>query len=139
VSSEQGAQTPESSDPTPAEPGRNDAKLMRGCGLGCGGVLLAFLVLVVAYSCGAGGSDDWEPTETEARLICEDWVRAKLKAPDTAKFNDGESSGAGVAWTISGTVDAENSFGANLRAPWTCDVRWDESTERWRGSATLVE
>jgi hypothetical protein len=131
----------------PAKPEQGDdaasadtAKNAKGCGLGCGGALFALLVLVIAFSCSGGSEDEWEPTSAEARVVCEDWVRAKLKSPASADFGSVNASGAGNGpYTVTGTVDAENSFGASLRTAWTCDVRWDASTERWRGSAVLIE
>lgn len=129
--------TPES-DEEPEE-GRNDAKFVKGCGLGCGGLVLVFILLIVAFSCGASDEgDDWEPTAWEARQICEGWVENQLKAPSTAEFTDGTEVATDVnAWTVTGTVDAQNSFGAMLRSTWSCDIRWDASTERWRGNATV--
>lgn len=111
----------------------------KGCFLGCGGLLLVFVLFVIATSCGGGSS--WEPTATEARTICEGWVKDKLKAPSTARFaNDGTTHPSGAdAWTMSGTVDAQNSFGATIRTAWTCDVRFDSATERWRGTANLLQ
>lgn len=115
----------------------------RGCLFGCLGLIAAFL-LFVFVSCGismsGAGDDDWEPTSGEAAQICEDWVSEKLKAPSTAKFSGERQSSTGAdSWTITGAVDAQNGFGAMIRSAWTCDVRWDASTDRWRGSAVLLE
>lgn len=85
-----------------------------------------------------GGASDWEPTTREARGICEDWVRDKLKAPATAHFQDGAESGAAGRYTIAGTVDAENSFGADVRTSWSCTINYSDSDEKWHGSATLL-
>lgn len=57
---------------------------------------------------------------------CESYITAALKAPSSAKFgsivdSSVVSEGAG-AWAVSGYVDAQNSFGANLRSRYTCRV-----------------
>ncbi|GAA1913099.1 hypothetical protein J2S63_003223 [Marmoricola bigeumensis] len=80
-----------------------------------------------------GGSGDSYGAES----ACKDWVEDQLKSPSTADFGDVEVSGSGP-WTVTGYVDAENGFGANIRADWTCDVRLD-SDDYYRGSATLLE
>ncbi|GAA1726878.1 hypothetical protein GCM10009809_23240 [Isoptericola hypogeus] len=78
------------------------------------------------------------PTMTEARLICEGRVEDQLEAPATAEFTDGTASGTPSGYTITGSVDAENSFGALVRSEWTCSIRYDESSEEWRGGASLA-
>lgn len=102
--------------------------------------LIAAPILLVAYCAVAGGShstaDDPEVQRSGAESACEGWVKDQLKAPSTAKFTDTTSTGVGP-WTVTGSVDAENSFGAALRRRWTCTIRLDGDT--YRGSATLVE
>ncbi len=97
------------------------------------GVVLA--IGFVANTC--SGGDSGGGGEYGAESTCEDWVKDQLKAPATADFNDTSVSGSGP-WTVTGTVDAENGFGANLRVAWTCDIRLD-SDDYYRGSATLLE
>jgi hypothetical protein len=63
----------------------------------------------------------YQPTEFDLRWYAEKAVRASLKAPSTAKF---PSEGRRVMeqskgeYLVTGTVDAENSFGAKLRSNW---------------------
>ena len=73
-----------------------------------------------------------------ARSACQDWVKDQLKAPSTADFanESGYTSDTGP-WTIMGSVDAENSFGARIRNSYACEVRLDG--DYYRGSATLLE
>lgn len=66
-------------------------------------------------------------------------MRDKLKAPATADFTDGSDSGGPNSYTITGTVDAENSFGAMLRTGWSCDIEYRDADQMWHGSATLDE
>lgn len=114
-----------------------EQRVGRGCGIGCLGVLALFLAFVVwAYATDDGSSDGDSPElqQIGAENACEDWVRDQLKAPATAKFSGTTSTGSGP-WTVTGSVDAENSFGANLRNTWTCEVRLDGDT--FRGRAVL--
>lgn len=103
-------------------------------------MIVAVIALPVACSiASSGGGSSWEPTPYEARSICEDWVRDKLKAPATAVFTDGRDSGGPNSYMITGTVDAENSFGAMLRTAWSCDIEYRDAVQTWHGSATLDE
>lgn len=68
--------------------------------------------------------------ESDARSDCEDYVDARLKAPASADYElvatqDGEQ------WTVTGTVDSENSFGAQVRSEVVCKLHYED------GSPTL--
>jgi len=68
-----------------------------------------------------GGDDDYDMNnEYEAVSQCEARVEKLLKAPSTAQF-DSSATGSGT-WTVTGTVDAENSFGASVRSSYGCTV-----------------
>lgn len=57
------------------------------------------------------------------REFCLTDLRKKLKAPATARFEDkGAPAWNGQRWSWASYVDAENSFGANLRTSFTCEV-----------------
>lgn len=108
-----------------------------------GGALGGFVVLAVAVMALTGGGGDAGPAgdspqvrAAAAELACQDMVRDQLKSPGSAKFSDVSSTGAGP-WTVTGAVDADNSFGASIRSTWSCDVRLDGDT--LRGAATLHE
>ena len=108
----------------------------KGCGPGCLGILAVFAVLAFIGSVTGGDSgDDPETQKYGAESACKDWVKDQLKAPSTADFNDVTASGSGP-WTVVGSVDAENSFGAKLRNRWTCTIRLEGDT--YRGVATLL-
>ena len=99
--------------------------------LGClawlgGAALLAVLALFGLAALGRSSADD-PPTASERRtdfvVNCERAVRDSLKAPASAQisnaFEDGLlTTASGFAWN--GTVDAQNSFGANLRTAFRC-------------------
>lgn len=122
----------------PGEPeGRANRKPLL---LGCLGVLVLVVGLPVACTAlSMGGGSSWEPTGAEARSICEGWVRDQLKAPSTARFQDGTTSGGPTAYTVTGTVDAQNGFGGTVRTGWSCTVEYRDSDEQWHGRATLDE
>lgn len=68
----------------------------------------------------------------EATRACqEQFIPAQLKAPATAQFSGATitkvtPSAVGDVYTISGSVDAQNSFGALIRSRWTCVLHWSE-------------
>lgn len=82
---------------------------------------------------------EYEPSAADAERMCREDVLGKLKAPSTATFGDVRSTISDDfdpdRWTVTGWVDAENSFGATLRSEWTCDAT-HRGGGRWR---TLVE
>jgi hypothetical protein len=118
---------------------RDESDKKSGLGWGCLGIVALVIgvpvACTIAYS--GAGSSDWAPSAIEARNICEDWVREQLKSPSSADFNDGSVTGAGAGpYTITGTVDAQNSFGAMLRSDWTCTIEY-RADEKWHGSADV--
>lgn len=100
-----------------------------------GAKLLRFAVIVAAFigilwlgsMCSGRGGDD-KPSQsamtTEARQQCRQSVKDKLKSPATARFSDESVSGSGpnATYTVTGSVDSENSFGALIRASFSCSV-----------------
>jgi hypothetical protein len=59
-------------------------------------------------------------TSGAALVACHNEVKAQLKAPATAKFHDRTMTQAGSSWQFSGTVDAQNGFGALLTLTYSC-------------------
>jgi hypothetical protein len=72
--------------------------------------------------------------EIEARAFAEHLVRQSLKAPSTAEFGPYSSVKVvpmgGDSWTVSGYVDAQNGFGAQIRSQWS--VLLQKEGDRWR-------
>ena len=64
----------------------------------------------------------------DAQVACKDFVRDHLKAPASAAFSRVDHSGSGSTFTVTGAVDAQNSFGATLRMNWTCTVTLNGDT-----------
>lgn len=100
------------------QPKKNNGFLW-GC-LGC--VTVPVLILVIMMIVGAvNGSKGYDSNNKyEAIAQCEARVKDMLKAPSTASF-DSDATGDGT-WKVTGTVDAENSFGAKIRSAYSCTV-----------------
>lgn len=97
-----------------------------GC-LGCFGLLLGIVgTLIIISVVSAIFSDDSGLDEGALVVACQNAVKNNLKSPATADF-------VGVPQVdgmfITGEVDAENSFGASLRASFRCTII-DEKTVR---------
>lgn len=70
-----------------------------------------------------------------AHAMCAEFTRDQLKAPASADFPEYDDPGVSVThngdtWTVSSFVDAENSFGADIRTSFTCVAR--DLGEQWR-------
>jgi hypothetical protein len=103
------------------------------------GILAIFLMLCCCGGLASTGNyqanTDSKPTPTTystwgARWACQDFVRARLKAPSTAKFpceetvfDEGEGS-----YTVQSCVDAQNAFGAILRKQYICSTKYQSDT-----------
>lgn len=111
------------SDEAAAEPANAGVDpVAKGCGLGCLGLLAVFL-LFVGWSVISGGNDDDEVSSYEAKAQCEGFADKRLKSPGSAEY-DLSASQTGSTWTVTGTVDSENGFGALLRSNVTCKIRF---------------
>ncbi|OSI09291.1 Uncharacterised protein [Neisseria zoodegmatis] len=86
-----------------------------------GGFLVLFFGMIVF-----GKSDNKTPKLDEwiAQAACESAVKQLLKAPATAEFGGwGRNRNGDGTYTITGSVDAHNSYGAMLRSSFNCTVR----------------
>jgi len=86
-----------------------------------------------------GNSGSWDGAdEYGAWVICEDFVKDRLKSPSSARFSgslDTTRVDAGdETWIIIGHVDAQNSFGAEIRNMYSCETKY-VGNDRW----TLVD
>lgn len=90
------------------------------------------------------GADDPPPatvppngTSIDAIDVCHQQVTDQLKAPATAQFQPSESAtNVGARWTVSGSVDAQNGFGALIRSDYVCIATYD-GTGGWNVTATV--
>lgn len=108
--------------------------------------IAAIVVFVVAIGVmmaitGSGSGDDGPAGDSPAvqraaaERACQTLVRDQLKSPSSAKFTGVTSTGSGP-WEVTGSVDADNSFGASLRSDWECTIRLEG--EDLLGSARVL-
>jgi len=85
------------------------------------------------------------PHEAGAYLEARRAVEGMLKSPRTADFPRMSHSAvivdnyAECEYLIRSYVDAENSFGANVRTVWTADVTHDLESRRWTADARFAD
>lgn len=118
----------------PADNGANPPKKGIGCLGGCLAVIgvIVLIGIIVGVSSALAPKKEYDANNKfEVIAQCEDQVKARLKAPSTAKFDNEEATGSGT-WTVTGTVDSENSFGAMLRADFQCTVIVEGETIKTR-------
>lgn len=103
----------------------NDVSVANGCGLGCLGLVVLVAVLFVAGAMAGDDSEDTDGDNYGAQDVCEQFVEDRLKAPATADFSGEKATHLGGGrWRVTGDVDAENSFGAQLRMTYVCEVQF---------------
>lgn len=89
-------------------------------------LVIALAAILAVYSCASTMRTDTPRDmhtlhQMQATHGCEDQVRDRLRSPSTAEFDTGARL-VGATWYVSGTVDAENGFGAMVRAGWSCSA-----------------
>ena len=99
----------------------NSSNPLRGCLIGCGLLILIPTIFIIIAVSTSGGSSSSNSGQFEAIAQCEARIENLLKAPATADFET-SATGSGSTWTVSGSVDAENSFGALIRSTFQCTV-----------------
>lgn len=77
-----------------------------------------------------------EPTDFDACVMSQVFIKRQLKSPSTADFpacNDSDTvvSREGGNWKVISYVDAQNAFGAMLRADYSTLMTYNASTDRW--------
>jgi hypothetical protein len=119
--------------PEPAKPASTPREKAAGWA-----VIGVFALLVGGCALAVSGGDDDTSSGDDrndgmAKVMCENFVEDRLKAPGTADFSgifDTSISGSGNSYTVSGYVDAQNSFGAKIRSDYTCQIR-DNGNDQW--------
>lgn len=87
------------------------------------------LFVLIGIVVGGGNMQDDAHHDLESIAQCEARIGEMLKAPATADFHSSTTAAGDGQWTVTGTVDAENSFGATVRASYGCTVVMnDDST-----------
>lgn len=102
-----------------------DPAAAKAVGIGCLSLIGLFVVFtIIAVLTGDGDDQDPDGDKYGAQNVCEQFVEKRLKAPATADFTDTASAhSGGGAWRVTGAVDSENSFGANVRSTYVCQVQ----------------
>lgn len=94
-------------------------------------ILAIVIAMIVAYNHEKNPGDQSRPAVT----TCQDHVRDRLKSPSSADFGEPRSTfAAGDTadfYTVTGSVDAQNSFGAMLRSTYSCKIT-HERDGTWR-------
>lgn len=88
-------------------------------------VLLAALpvaALIGFLGTQAGSTPDPASLRFQAQRACEGAVEQNLKAPASAEYDSQVGGGGEGPWAVTGTVDAQNSFGAMIRSTYSCSV-----------------
>lgn len=104
--------------------------------------LLAAIGVVLVTTVVASPWSDDVGDEGTALVMCEDFVRERLRAPSTAEFGPSHEARvqptADDRWFVRSHVDAQNGFGAMIRSEWSCDARYVGEDE-WRLSAEILD
>ena len=134
--------------PAPAHRPKKERSEAANTGVGCAIVIALFLLVAgcaalvddgdSGTSSSSGGKEtkeqpgtpDPEEQQYSAFEACKDFVSQRLKAPGSATFrnffeDDGEvvvTDEGGNEYSVVSSVDAENSFGAELRTNFVCSV-----------------
>ncbi|MBQ7119638.1 MAG: hypothetical protein IJO09_05440 [Oscillospiraceae bacterium] len=101
--------------------------------------LLFVFILVFSFSaCGEHKFDEYD-----AMSIAENAVEQRLKSPSTADFSSRSEtsiSNSGNSWTVSGWVDAQNSFGATARSNYTVKFTTrGENNEEYKIDSCIID
>lgn len=85
--------------------------------------VIGLIVVLTLIGCVASSfnSDNDPHHDLESIAQCEARVSKLLKAPATANF-DSSTTTDGTEWTVTGTIDSENGFGASVRSDYQCTV-----------------
>lgn len=87
------------------------------------GVLIAFMVAIYYENRSAGPTEPAQADESrQAERACRRYIEQQLKAPATARYPTPSTSKDGPEYTVTGSVDSQNSFGALVRTQYKCMV-----------------
>lgn len=98
---------------------------------GARGLLIGVLVVALLAAAGVG---IWYASGSDARTArnaCVSAVGEQLAAPGSAKFSIDLATKTEGVWTIHGSVDAQNSFGALIRSDFRCTVKDGQVTDSY--------
>ncbi len=97
-------------------------------------VVLALVIGVAVYGFSGSGSQEGEDSFGHdwavAMTVAEKAVKSELKSPSSAEFsskNETTINVSGNTWTVSGWVEAQNSFGATIRNSYSVKFTFNSS------------
>lgn len=121
---------PATLDPTGAGRRQREKTMIRNRRIGIFVAVAIALVGVGSFTFFSANGGSSTGNKYGAQSACEDVVRARLKAPGSAKFSNMRYNESGSTYTIRLDVDAQNSFGAAIRNTFTCELTWTGTSYR---------
>lgn len=122
---------PPGAAPPPADHRRADSSIT----VLAGGALVVLVVLgVFLYFVVSSGSDGgstatkpYQHNALDANVACQLAVEEQLRSPTSARFEPGAMGRhlGDSRYLVESYVDAQNSFGAQIRSRFTCEVEFD--------------
>lgn len=112
-------------DASTLAPDKTSSTDSKGC-LYIVGVIVMISIAVGFNSCGGDDDGDNETNPYAVQGTCQDIVKARLKNPSTADFNDGAQGSSFAA----GSVTAQNALGGVVTYAYRCTLDTDGSTVR---------
>lgn len=127
--------TPEPAEP--AEPATAPKAGRTGTIIAAAIVVLCLGIGVAAGVKNSSGPD--APDQYDAKVMCRTFVERQLKSPSTAEYSDETAANTGTrTWTVTGNVDSQNSFGAQVRSVFRCEMTVSEDYETWTPVSVTV-
>lgn len=104
-------------------------------------ILFIFIFIVIKVTSFENDVDEYKkPTKTDAYIQTKSFVKEKLKSPASAEFGlynpENVMEVNDSTFTVTGTVDSQNSFGALIRANFSYEVIYHKD-KSWTGIGTV--
>jgi hypothetical protein len=106
----------------------NGKKAVNGCAWIFAALAAIIFILVLTDKNSESSNQNSDNQNLEAYVYSQQIVEEQLKSPASADFptfSDALVNKAGDIYTINSYVDSQNSFGANLRSQYTCQLRYE--------------
>jgi hypothetical protein len=115
------------------------------------GAIAAVMVWVWYFNWNSSPDRDREQAEkdcnnmTMAFVMSQNFVKQRLKAPNTAEFPYITDRGVQVgtipncSFDVSAYVDAQNAFGASIRNRYTVKMSYDRAKKTWQATQLNIE
>ena len=109
-------------------------------GIGCAALVIIPILFILFWPASDDGSESSSPPKpahspSGAWVICQEFIEKRLKAPASADFpwfsETYVTKLGGAKYRVDSYVDAQNSFGAQIRQDFSCTVKWTGGT-RWQ-------